>query len=187
MSSGSTGRSSSPPARPTGFRITRCRWWKANRSARDSRAAACCRSPRRLDSCAMCHARWRMRTNAASSTGTSSLTTSCSPAARRRSRISASPRPSAHRARREARRCSRRWGRASARQRICRPSRRRAIRTPIIAPTSTRSAAWRTSCWRAGLRSWRRHRASCWRRIWASSRSRSLSLGRIRRMPSPTS
>ena len=34
-----------------------------------------------------------------------------------------------------------------------RRSRRRAIRTPIIAPTSTRSAAWRTSCSPGGRRS----------------------------------
>ena len=40
-----------------------------------------------------------------------------------------------------------------ARRRTWRPSRRRAIPRPIIAPTSTRSAAWRTSCSRASRRS----------------------------------
>ena len=50
---------------------------------------------------------------------------------------------------------------ASARRRTWRPSRRRAIRTSIIAPTSTRSAAWRTSCSRGGRRSQAGRRSDC--------------------------
>ena len=48
---------------------------------------------------------------------------------------------------------SRRWGRASERRRTWRRSRRPAIRARIIARTSMRSGAWRTSCCRDRRRS----------------------------------
>ena len=52
-------------------------------------------------------------------------------------------------------------GTCSARRCTCRPSRRRAIRTPTLEPTSTRSAPSRTKCWQASRLSSDAHRDNC--------------------------
>ena len=75
---------------------------------------------------------------------------------------------------------SRRSACPSARRRTWRPSRPRPIPTSIIAPTSTRSASWRTRCSPGDRRSATARRASCSRRISPSRRSRSSRGGRIR-------
>ena len=89
----------------------------------------------------------RTRTSAASCIATSSRTTCCSRAARRSSPTSASRRRSA-RARTSARRRDAHAGGHVDRHAGLHGARagRRRSRTSITAPTSTRSARWRTSC-----------------------------------------
>ncbi len=82
---------------------------------------------------------------------------------------------------------SRRWDRRSARRPTWRRSRPPPIRRRTIARTSTRSAAWRTSCSRGARRSSRRRRSACWPRRWARRRNRSPSCVPTRRRSCPTS
>ena len=63
---------------------------------------------------------------------------------------------------------------------------RRRSRTSIIAPTSTRSARWRTNCSRGGRSSPTAPRSACSPRTWAKRRVRSPSFARTCRRRSPS-